>query len=72
MKPRFVLSFILVLSCLITNSTGAVTLNGSSNGWQQVNEHGFGSVENEAVMTLRALNGYLYAGVINEESGAQI
>jgi len=72
MKHRLVLFISLVLCCLLSTSAGAVTANGTTNGWMQVNQSGFGSVDNASISALREINQHLYAGVENQEDGAQI
>ena len=72
MKPKVMLIFSLVSILLLTTGAGALTANGTNNGWQQVNQSGFGSADNETIAALRTIDGYLYAGVANQEDGAQI
>lgn len=72
MKHKIVLISFMVVSSIFTVTASAVDNNDLSEGWQQVNESGFGSIDNEEVVSLRAINDYLFAGTVNGESGAQI
>jgi hypothetical protein len=71
MKHRLVLFISLVQCCLLTSSAGALTENGTSNGWHQVNQSGFGDNKNHGIWTLENLDNKLYAGT-NNPAGAQI
>jgi hypothetical protein len=45
---------------------------GNSNSWTRVVPSGFGSVDNQAIVSFGLHNGYLYAGTFNPTSGGEI
>lgn len=55
-----------------TGSTRSALAPPSTSAWMQVNQDGFGEVNNNAVYTLETFDGDLYAGTSNADAGAQL
>jgi hypothetical protein len=67
-----VLNLALALGTLLISLPALVSAQGPGSGWVQVNPDGFGNNHNSAILSLAAFNGQLYAGTLNENTGAQI
>ena len=80
MKARIVLTIVIVFSALIIvlgvsaqegSHLTAASRNSSLNNarWRQVNEDGFGDINNHGITSLSSFKNYLYAGTANDSAG---
>ena len=75
MKRRFLTAGLSVaLGLLVTMLVLAqgITVPASGGMWTQVNVDGFGDMNNSMICAMEAGGGFIYAGTLNEITGAQL